>query len=447
MNSERRIMNAEFYKSILNYLESGVIVVLIFLSMPLKAQSIDSLIAEALENNSQLKSLQYKIKSAEYGSEAADNLPAPSFGIEFSQIPINKTNIWDDAVSQNFSISQMFPLGGKLSAMTEMKKKNIFVQKNSFEDYKTKLIAEIKMSYYSLWLIERKIEVQNQNINLLNGLLKSMETLYAVNKTTQADLLMLKGEIASNESALIVLNNNRDAEIYKLNKFLGRNINSKNIVVSKIIEHKQNLDIKQLEDILVDKNPSIKKMQSMIEMSKAETVANEKEMIPDLMIQGMIMRMPQGMLLTSKSFSQMMPEAKTEWMYGLMASITLPFAPWSSKSIMSKTDELNAQTNALVSEKEEMTREMISELQQAIVKLKNANELNEIYPGKIIPLYKNTVDAQISAYQNNLTNINSVLESTRMLLMQEMNHFMAQADYQMALANIEMMIGQQLKNF
>lgn len=447
MNSERRIMNAEFYKSILNYLNSVVIIVFIFLSVSLKAQSVDSLISEALINNSQLKSLRYKITSAEYGAKAADNLPAPSFGIEFSQIPVNKTNIWDDAVSQNFSISQMFPLGGKISAMTEMKKKNISVQSSGYEDYKTKLIAEIKMSYYSLWLFDRKIEVQNQNINLLNGLLKSMEIMYSVNKTTQADLLMLKSEIAAKESELIVLNNNRDGEIYKLNKLLGRDINSKNIVVSSMIERKQNLDIKQLEEFLIENNPSIKKMESMIEMNKSEAVANEKELVPDLMIQGMIMRMPQGMLLTSKSFSQMMPQAKTEWMYGLMASITLPFAPWSSNSITSRTDELNAQTNALENEKEEMTRDMILELRQAVVKLKNANELNEIYPGKIIPLYKNTVDAQISAYQNNLTNINSVLEATRMLLMQEMNHFMAQADYQMALAEIEMMIGQQLKNF
>ena len=459
MNIECRVHNEKFIKwnfpaakyfSGYGKIFFAVSIIFLFISsIKITAQNVDSLINEAILNNPQLKALQYRINSSKYAVASVDNYPAPSLGIEFTQIPVGSANIWDNAVSQNFSISQMFPLGGKISAMTDVKKLNVDVENDNYGDYKIKLISGIKMSYYSLWLIDRKIEVEQENIVLLKNLLKSTETLYSINKVTQADLLMLKGEIASNESQLIVLNNSRDSEIYKLNQLLGRNIESKEVYAAKIIGNRNTIPIDQLEEILIQENPSLKKMKSMVAMNKAETSANEKEMIPDLMLQGMIMRMPQGMILTSKGLSQMMPDEtpKTEWMYGLMASITLPFAPWSSGKITARTDELISQTKALESEKEEMTRLMIMQLKQAVSKLKNAAELSELYPGKMIPIYKSTVQAQISAYQNNLTNINSVLESSRMLLMQKMNHFMAQADYQMSLAEIEMMIGKQLNKF
>jgi len=38
----------------------------------------------------------------------------------------------------------------------------------------------------------------------------------------------------------------------------------------------------------------------MIEMNKAMITANNSELVPDLMLEGMIMRMPRGMILTSK---------------------------------------------------------------------------------------------------------------------------------------------------
>ena len=50
-------------------------------------------------------------------------------------------------------------------------------------------------------------------------------------------------------------------------------------------------------------NPSLKKMGSMIEMNKAMIDANSRELIPDLMVQGMLMRM-RGMILTSKAIFQ-----------------------------------------------------------------------------------------------------------------------------------------------
>jgi outer membrane protein TolC len=199
------------------------------------------------------------------------------------------------------------------------------------------------MSYYYIWQLERKIEIQLENIDLLNNLSSSLEISYQVNRINQADVLTIRSEVASNNAQLIILKNQRDAEIYKLNKLLGRKLDSKELTIDEEInEDTLSYSQLQLEKTLFNKNPSLLKMNSMIEMNEAMVNANNSELVPDLMVEGMLMRMPRGMILTSKTDLSMLAHEpqETEYMYSLMASITLPFVPWSSGTYNNKEEEL-----------------------------------------------------------------------------------------------------------
>lgn len=421
-----------------------VIMIILFLMIEVKAQPIDSLIAEALKNNPQLKSLQYKINVSEKRSESVNTLPAPNFSVEFSQVPLSSIDIWNQSVSNNFSLSQMFPLGGKLNFMAEVERKNTLTEGNNYEIYKINLIASIKSSYYSIWLTERKIEIQKKNITLLKDLLKSIESSFYTNRLNQADLLTLQSEIASNETQLLIYEKEKEAQIYKLNKLLGRNLDSKDLYTVKEISTDSTLIESKLEELLEESNPTLQKMSSMIEMNKAMIEANNRELIPDLMVQGMLMRMPRGMILTSKS-DLLMLNTKTETMYSLMFSINLPFAPWSINKFKRKEEELYAGIKSIEYEKNDMQREMIYELKSMLVKFQTANDLLKLYSEKVIPLYNQAAESQLIAYQNNKATITTVIDSYRMLLMQEMNYYMSKADAQMSLAEIEMLVGKKIE--
>ncbi len=444
MNSEKGTQKVES-KVTISLWVSVLSVVILFSVTELKAQSVDSLVTEAVKNNPQLKSLQYKITASEKRSESVNTLPPPNLSVEFSQVPTNSLDILNQANSNNIGLSQMFPLGGKLNAMAEVEKKNTLVEGDNYETYKINLIARVKMSYYSIWLIDRKIEVQKQNISLIKDLIKSVDALYYTNKINQADVLTLQSEIASGETQLLILEKQREAEVYKINQLLGRNLDSKEIFVEKELSPDSLLTTQsKLEELLAGDNPSLKKMDGMIDMNKAMIDANNRELIPDLMVQGMIMRMPRGMFLTSKSDLTML-DAKTATMYSLMFSINLPFAPWSINKYKAKEDELHAGITSLEFEKNNMRREMITGIKEAHVKYNTAVELTKLYNEKVIPMYTKAADSQVSAYQNNRTGVTTVIDSYRMLLMQQMNYYMAKADTQMSLAEIEMMVGTNLK--
>jgi outer membrane protein TolC len=429
-----------------NTLISSLVLMLLFF-FNLNAQPIDTLIEEAVKNNPQLKSLQYKIKASEKRSESINTLPAPNLSFEFSQVPSNSLNIFDKAISNSFSLSQMLPLGGKIDAMAEVERKNTLLQTNTYDAYQVNLIAQLKMSYFTLWLIDRKIEVQEKNISLINDLIKSIEALFYTNKIDQADLLTLQSEIASNETELLILKKQKEAVLYQLNKLLGRNLDSKEVYAEKDYSEEMLTNSQvQLEEILKSVNPLLKRMDSMIGMNKAMITANDKELIPDLMVGGMLMRMPRGMILTSSSDLSMLTPTK-EIMYSLMFSINLPFVPWSVNKYKAKEEELYAGINSIEFEKNDMTREMTSKLKEAIVKYNTAFELTKLYHDKVIPSYSRAAESQVTAYINNRASVTTVVDSYRMLLMQEMKYYMAKADTQMSLAEIEMMVGKRMKDF
>ncbi len=223
-------------------------------------QSVDSLIAEALVNNPQLKSLEQRIHSSEYRSRSVDNMPPPTVGVEFAQISVEESNIWDKALSQNFFISQMFPIGGKLSAMEDVEKENTRIAEREYEIFRNKLAADIRSNYYQLWMLEHHAGLKSETADLLQSLLGSSEKAYIVNKTSYADLVLLKAEIASNKTDITVLDNQAEAYRTKLNSLIGREINDENInVLHNWESDTSEVNLAPYREALLENNPSLKK--------------------------------------------------------------------------------------------------------------------------------------------------------------------------------------------
>ena len=421
----------------------AVVLLIVICGGAVYAQSVDSLVNEALSNNRQLKGLEQRVRSAGYKSESVGYLPAPTLGVEFSQVPFNNPNPFNQALSQSLSFSQMFPLGGKLSAMSEAEKENVTIAQNEYDVIKQKLIAEVKEEYYKIWMIERQAGLREDNINLLKNLMGAVENSYKVNKASYSEVLLLKAELASYETDLNVLKNEAKSEVYKMNNLLGREISNTDIAVQKDWK----IDTlaqprKELEDILLDKNPSIKKMSSMIKMSELEINANNRELVPDIMVQGMVMRMPQGMILTTKSDPMMMSGfGETVYMYSIMGSITLPFMPWSSGRITNKEEELQADISGLSLERTNMQGEMIAKLNASLTKLESKREQVGLYENDVLPLYKKALEAQLTEYRNGRSDINSLMETLRTILNKEEALAGVKMDYEMTLADIYMMAG------
>ena len=196
-------------------------------------------------------------------------------------------------------------------------------------------------------------------------------------------------------------------------------------------------------------------MKAMISMNQAEINATQKEKYPDLMVQGMIMRMPQGMLLTAGSNTTadvirrniaLLPPSMSgpDWMYSVMFSATLPFLPWSSTRYTAKEDELQSNIQSINYEQINMSQTMSAQIREMFVKYESAIERSKKYKNYILPLSRKTVEALSVSFQSGQIPITTILDAMRMLIMREEEFAMIRVDAEMAATDIEFMIGKEL---
>jgi cobalt-zinc-cadmium efflux system outer membrane protein len=123
-----------------------------------------------MQRNFLIKSSQSMIEAKKSKIDQASALPSPTLSLEISQFNFENMDIINNALSNSISISQMFPIGGKLSAMKKVAESDMRLSLNRLNELKNELISKIKMKYYELWKVEREIELQKQNIDQLRTL-------------------------------------------------------------------------------------------------------------------------------------------------------------------------------------------------------------------------------------------------------------------------------------
>lgn len=424
-------------------------------SLTLSAQTLDSLLSEAMRNNPQVRAYTYTIQAAEHRVDAAGALPPPQAGVAMEQVQVGNFNIINGALSNNFYASQMFMPGGKLGAMQDMERVRVQTERDRQNEYIVKLRADITTAYVMLWRIDRQKEILENVIGILARSIEVVASQVEVGKLPLAEILRLQGERASLVLKTKTLANERLSSQAMLNSFLGRSNRLTPIETTLRATVPNEALFREQVALLAERNPTLKRMTSMIAMTRAEVTATEKEAIPDVMVQGMIMRMPQGMTLTANSpvftgalespFAYIVraPNAPPDFMYSLMAQITLPFAPWSSPKYTAKTQELTALSEAQTLERENMERMFLGQIEEQLQRLRTAQQTIETLEQTIIPLYEQTLDAQVSALQTNQTTITALLDTERMLLMKSDERIMAREQLHVAIAQLEALMGVQ----
>ncbi len=406
------------------------------------AQPIDSLLIEALHNNLLIKSFDYKIKSSEQ-KILQQTLPAPEISLEFNQFDLNRFDIWNNSISNNITFTQMFPLGGKLKSMTELNKINIKITREQYNSRVNQIFSEISKKYYELFLVEKKIELLLKQIDLLTQNYNYYKELYTINRIPLSSLLLLKNEITTLQIDLVNLKKERKNKNVELCFLLGRNFDDTIRIQKELTLPLLNLNDEQIKE-LIKSNPNLNRMKFMLEMNKKEVESIKRELYPDLMLSGMIMQMPKGMILTTKTTNQTINQNRFNIMFGVMGSITLPFVPWSRKSLNAKTEEIENLTKSYEHELNNMERELSSMARQSLIRMKSNLEILSQLESETIPNYEKLFQLKLKSLEVDETSILQLIEISRMLLMEKMKYWMFYTEYLMEVSELNFLTGGRL---
>jgi len=411
----------------------GIIILVIITLQHSLAYSFDtlylsSLLEEAKKNNPDILAAKKRYEASTARVPQAKSLDNPSIGLTFEKIPrgtlkLNKSMPED----RMLSLSQMFPLFGKLS----LKGKIALVESQMFAaEYKNKeleVMNNVKNAYYGLFMNYKEIGLDGQSLKFLEALAKIAENKYIVGDIPQEEIFKIYLEIASVSNNIINLKEEKLSRQARLNTLLNKDPELP--LGAPILEEDTSFgkEISSLYKLTLENQPELLTLSYAIEKNKYAKSLAKKSFFPDLMA-GLIQR---G--ITSGTIGP----------WDLMLAFSVPLWFWTKqryevKESIANLEEAEAAYNAMQNKALFETKDLFSKIEVA------KNKVN-LYKNSQIPILENSIQSSVSAYASGKGDLMLLLDTQRMLVEAKMNYYKALAAYNMNLADLERAVGKDLR--
>ena len=411
----------------------GIIILVIITLQHSLAYSFDtlylsSLLEEAKKNNPDILAAKKRYEASTARVPQAKSLDNPSIGLTFEKIPrgtlkLNKSMPED----RMLSLSQMFPLFGKLS----LKGKIALVESQMFAaEYKNKeleVMNNVKNAYYGLFMNYKEVELDGQSLKFLEALAKIAENKYIVGDIPQEEIFKIYLEIASVSNNIINLKEEKLSRQARLNTLLNKDPELP--LGAPILEEDTSFgkEISSLYKLTLENQPELLTLSYAIEKNKYAKSLAKKSFFPDLMA-GLIQR---G--ITSGTIGP----------WDLMLAFSVPLWFWTKqryevKESIANLEEAEAAYNAMQNKALFETKDLFSKIEVA------KNKVN-LYKNSQIPILENSIQSSVSAYASGKGDLMLLLDTQRMLVEAKMNYYKALAAYNMNLADLERAVGKDLR--
>ncbi len=387
---------------------------------------LQDLVAEALQNNPQLRAARNQTAAARTRIDQVTSWEAPQVGVEFFQTPVQSfPNPVKNGMETDYFIQQMFPFPGKLSAMGQAAENSANMIGQGYKALERKIIRELKSAYYELYLVQRKIQINAENQDLVRRFVDIARKQYEVGMGKQPDILRAQTELSTLINNGINLQREKRVAEAMINTILGRPANADLGFVPDIETDVPRWTFEQLRLLALENRAEVKAMNFNIEMNKAELSLSKREYFPDLMARVMY----KDMAMTGNDF------------WSAMVGISIPLSPWSSGKYTSKVQENELNVKKAEDEYTNMRNMTLFEVQDALVKVQTNENLVLLYKNTVIPQAEQTLQSTIAAYQTGKTEFLMLIDAYRMLLMSRLDYHMSVMNYMASQAALEQAVG------
>jgi outer membrane protein TolC len=404
-------------------------------SIPLSSQAqpekpllnVDQLIDEARQNNPEILAAKKRLEVFKEKVPQAFALEDPMLGFGIVNLPTNFSFRDEDMTMKEISISQKLPFPGKRPLMREMAEKEVEAVFNEIQGKVHQIIKNVKTAYYDLSHIYRATEVTQRNKNILENLIKIVETRYAVGEGIQQDILKAHIEVSKMLDELIMLDQKRRALEAKLNALLNRPPETQVGIPEEVIFKKFPFTIEELQKMALEMNPTLKGMKKMIESKEKAYALAKREYYPDFNFRFAYGQRDNG------------PEMKRRDTLTGMMEINIPIFYKSKQD--RKVAEVKADIQAIEAQYQAMKNEILFMITDMGSMIQRGERQLELYKTGIIPQASLQLNSAMSAYRVNKADFMTLLDSQMTLYKYELEYHQALTEYEKNVAGLGAAIG------
>jgi outer membrane protein TolC len=386
--------------------------------------TLDEVEQMALAGNPEIRVAARRLAVVEANLPSAGALDDPSFMYRGWQVPLRQP--WNYNAAQNmFMISQAIPGRGKRGLRTSVAEASVTEAKAALEATRLDVRARVRKAFYDLLRAEDELRVHDEHIDIGRQAVEAAKIKYVVGKAPQHDILKAQVSLTRLAEHLIRFEQDADVARARLDTFLGRDPSAPINVRGEHEVRGALPALEVLEQLALQSRPDLLEMQASAEKSRREQALAQKAFTPDFNLSAGYMLMPRGSEFRNN--------------YLIEGSINLP---WLNHR---KHDAEIAESTARVTEQEAefaaMRNIAFGQIQEALVEVRAAQRLADIYQRSLRPQAEATLHSTVIAYENDRTEFLDLLDSQMAVIDIDLAYFQALGDFEVRLADLELAVG------
>lgn len=417
------------------YLNNYILLILVVLLFPFKVfpqvMSLENILNEIEKNQPELKKYDAKITAYDMYATGAKALDAPQVGTGFFMTPYNP-QMWkaDPAMNTNgmgsfmLSAQQMIMNPKKLNANYGYMKSMSSIETQMKGSMKNEFFSMAKMSYYEWVILKRKATILKESESIIKYLIESTELRYKYGMDKLSAYYKAKGMLGDIQTMTVMTNQEINQKMIELNTLMNRD---KNIVfdIDTLIKFK-NYETSLIDSSLImSARSDFKILKQNENLLRAKQTFESSKRLPDFGIK----------------YDHMLAFGKQPQQFSLMAMVTIPIAPWSSKMYKSNVKGLNYEIEAAKLEQQGFVNNVSGAIENIKVKIKNKKQQIELSEKVVIPSMKKNYETALLAYEQNTEELFMILDAWQNLKLMQLNY----VDQLMELAELQIQYETQLE--
>lgn len=399
---------------------------MMLLTMQVSAQiiSLDSMLSLIDKRNPMLQEYDSKVKALDAYSEGAKSWMAPMLGVGTFMTPYPGQRVMEqrDKGFVMFSVEQNIPNPAKLNANRNyLRSKSAVEQQGRYFAYNT-LRAEAKTLYYQNVVLYKKVKVLEQNKDIIQLMVKLAQIRYPYNQGSISNIYKAEGRLLEVENMILMTTGEIEENNFRLKSLMNlpkeSTISTDTTVQTEFASTNLNYDTAALQSQRSD----IKQIESNIEAMSYNLKLQSYQSKPDFRIR----------------FDHMSPIGNSmPNQFTLMGMVSIPIAPWSSKSYRSEIKGMQYDIEAMKKSQEAIVNETRGALAGMSVQITRMQQQLDNYNKKIIPALQKNYQTLMLSYEENREQLPIVIDGWEALNMVQMEYLNKLEAYYLMIVNYE----------
>lgn len=401
---------------------------------PDEEPSLDRYILFALQKSSELKSAFETYQAALQKSPQVSTLPDPKLNYAYFLKEV-ETRVGPQ--EQKVGVMQPIPWFGKLSVKGEIADSEAKAAFYAFLAKKNKLVASVTAAYLELAYLRSATEITDANLELLKRWEQVLSQRYRAQTGTQANLIKVQVELGTLEDKLYELKDLESPLLARFNALLNRESFSEASISNSALESSPSQSIKRalnlnqqaLEAQLSKNNPDLLYVDALIEARKKGIELAHKNFYPDFGIGADYVFVGDRAQAGGESGDDALVA---------MFSISLPLYRTKYEAGLSQAKKQKRSAEEMRKAK---TFSLSSQLAKSIFEFKDSKRRIKLYRHTLVPKAEESLESNYTAFEAGESSFLDLLDAERIFLQFKLSLARAQADYQIANAELSALLG------